>query len=121
MDCSTGARVILLVYFVILTTASALGNALIIIILYPQICSPSKMRTTRHIKIKISLAVSDFLPSISVFPFMIYYLLKHFGSSNPTSDFLLDMAFESQSSIWVNISGKHLKRNILALSYSMSL
>ena len=63
------------------------------------------MRTARHAKIKISLAVSDFLPSVTVFPFMIYYLIKNFGSSNPTSDMLLDMVFESQSSIWVNVSG----------------
>ena len=107
MTCSVGVRVILLLYFVILTIGSAIGNAVIIIILYPQVYSTSKMRTTRHVKIKISLAVSDFLPSISVFPFMIFYLVKNFGSSNPTSDFLLDMAFESQSSIWVNISGRH--------------
>ena len=95
-----------MVYFVTLTVTSAIGNAIIILILYPQVYSTSKMRATRHVKIKISLAVSDFLPSISVFPFMIFYLIKNFGTSNPTSDFLLDMAFESQSSIWVNISGK---------------
>ena len=63
-----------------------------------QKCIKSYLRKTLK-------AVSDFLPSIGVFPFMIFYLLKHFGSDNPTEDYLLDMAFESQTSIWVNISG----------------
>ena len=48
-------RIAFLIYLAILAITSALGNVLIIIILLPQCYHTSKMRTSRHIKIKISL------------------------------------------------------------------
>ena len=107
-SCRTWSLMILFVFFVALIIFSSLGNAIIILILYPQLSGKAKSRTSRHFKIKISLAASDLLPSITVFPFMIYYLILNFRSSNPTSEWLLKQAYDSQHSIWVNFSGNDL-------------
>ena len=56
--CHTTALILLFIFFVVLIVLSSLGNAIIIVILYPQICGSTKSRTARHFKIKISLAVS---------------------------------------------------------------
>ena len=56
--CHTSALILLFIFFVVLIVLSSLGNAIIIVILYPQICGSTKSRTARHFKIKISLAVS---------------------------------------------------------------